>query len=70
MIADPRLAETHRGEWEQRLFARSSRRTPATWRHYREHPETFRFPGGESLADQQRRVLARCATWPATAAAP
>jgi broad specificity phosphatase PhoE len=29
-----------------------------TWRHYREHPETFRFPGGESLVDQQRRVLA------------
>jgi broad specificity phosphatase PhoE len=29
-----------------------------SWRHYREHPETFRFPGGESLADQQRRVLA------------
>ena len=28
------------------------------WRQYREHPETFRFPGGESLADQQRRVLA------------
>ena len=31
---------------------------PETWRHYREHPETFRFPGGESLAEQQRRVLA------------
>ena len=28
------------------------------WRRYREHPEDFRFPAGESLADQQRRVLA------------
>ena len=31
---------------------------PEAWRHYRERPESFRFPGGESLADQQRRVLA------------
>ena len=29
-----------------------------TWRAYREHPEDFCFPAGESLADQQRRVLA------------
>jgi len=28
------------------------------WRRYLEHPEAFRFPAGESLADQQRRVLA------------
>ena len=34
------------------------REEPDEWRHYREHPETFRFPGGESLAGQQRRVLA------------
>jgi len=31
---------------------------PETWRAYREHPETFRFSDGESLAEQQRRVLA------------
>ena len=31
---------------------------PGVWRQYREHPESFRFPGGESLAEQQRRVLA------------
>jgi broad specificity phosphatase PhoE len=30
---------------------------PDAWRAYREHPETFRFPDGESLAEQQRRVL-------------
>ncbi len=58
MVADPRVAETHRGEWEQRLFDEIVQEDPETWRHYREHPETFRFPGGESLAEQQRRVLA------------
>ena len=58
MIVDPRLAETHRGEWETRLFAEIVLEEPEAWQHYREHPDSFRFPGGESLADQQRRVLA------------
>jgi broad specificity phosphatase PhoE len=58
LVIDPRLAETHRGDWEQRLFAEIVAEDAAAWRAYREHPETFRFPGGESLADQQRRVLA------------
>jgi broad specificity phosphatase PhoE len=58
LVVDPRLAETHRGEWETQLFKDIVAEEPETWRHYREHPETFRFPGGESLADQQRRVLA------------
>lgn len=58
LITDPRLAETHRGRWETKLFSEIMATDPATWRAYREHPETFRFPGGERLADQQRRVLA------------
>ena len=58
LVVDPRLAETHRGEWETQLFRDIMAEEPETWRHYREHPETFRFPRGESLADQQRRVLA------------
>jgi len=58
LVVDPRLAETHRGEWESRLFMDIMAADRETWRHYREHPETFRFPGGESLVDQQRRVLA------------
>jgi broad specificity phosphatase PhoE len=57
-IVDPRLAESHRGEWETRRFSSIMREEPDTWRRYREHPETFRFPGGESLEAQQRRVLA------------
>jgi broad specificity phosphatase PhoE len=55
---DPRLAETYRGSWETRTFAEIMAGEPDAWRAYREHPETFRFPHGESLAEQQRRVLA------------
>lgn len=55
---DERLAETRRGQWEGRTFAEIMRREPGAWRTYREHPEMFRFPGGESLAEQQARVLA------------
>lgn len=58
LVLDPRLAEAHRGEWEQRLFAEIVLEDADTWRAYRERPESFRFPGGESLADHQRRVLA------------
>jgi len=58
LIVDPRLAETHRGDWETRLFAEIVAGEPDAWSLYREHPDTFRFPGGESLAEQQRRVLA------------
>jgi broad specificity phosphatase PhoE len=57
LIVDPRLAETHRGEWEARLFGEIMQTEVQTWREYREHPESFRFPGGESLREQQRRVL-------------
>ncbi len=58
LVVDPRLAETDRGAWESRPFAEIVANEPDTWRAYREHPETFRFPDGESLAEQQRRVLA------------
>lgn len=58
IVVDPRLAETYRGRWEGRLFVDIIGEEPAEWRAYREHPESFRFPGGESLAGQQRRVLA------------
>jgi len=58
IVVDPRLAETHRGRWEGRLFVDIVHDEPDVWRAYRERPETFRFPGGESLAEQQRRVLA------------
>ena len=55
---DPRLAETFRGAWQGRTFGSIISSEPATWVAYREHPESFRFPQGESLVEQQRRVLA------------
>ncbi len=58
LVVDPRLAETHQGDWEARTFKDIMAEDPEEWRQYREHPEIFRFPGGESLEDQQRRVLA------------
>ena len=58
VITDPRLAETHRGDWEARRFTEIMAEDPDAWRQYLEQPESFRFPGGESLAEQQRRVLA------------
>jgi len=58
LVLDPRLAETHRGEWETRPFREIMETEPDRWAAYREHPASFRFPRGESLAEQQRRVLA------------
>ncbi len=57
-VIDPRLAEAHRGEWETRRFSSIMSEEPEVWQDYREHPQTFRFPGGESLEIHQRRVLA------------
>jgi len=57
---DARLREGWRGEWEGFLFEEIERRDPeryAAWRN----PDAeigFRFPGGETLAQQQARVLA------------
>ena len=57
VTVDRRLAETNRGAWQGRTFATIMATEPAAWAAYREHPETFRFPHGESLVEQQRRVL-------------
>jgi broad specificity phosphatase PhoE len=35
-VVDPRLAESHRGEWETRRFSSIVREESNTWRHYRE----------------------------------
>jgi broad specificity phosphatase PhoE len=57
---DARLREGWRGEWEGFLFDEIAASDPeryAAWRN----PDAevgFRFPGGESLAQQQARVLA------------
>ncbi|MBO0768265.1 MAG: histidine phosphatase family protein [Solirubrobacterales bacterium] len=55
---DPRLREGNRGAWEGRRFAEVERAEPELYRTLRSTPEQMRFPGGESLAEQQQRVLA------------
>jgi broad specificity phosphatase PhoE len=55
---DPRLREGHRGSWEGRLFGDVEREDPERFAAWRREPASFRFPDGESLAEQQERVLA------------
>ena len=54
---DARLAESHRGDWEGRLVDDIAREDPGGWAAWRRAGAGFRFPGGESLAEHQARVL-------------
>jgi broad specificity phosphatase PhoE len=58
---DARLAESHRGRWEGRLVTDLEREEPAAWAAWRRAGAAFRFPGGESLLEHQRRALAALA---------
>jgi broad specificity phosphatase PhoE len=58
---DNRLAESHRGRWEGRLVIDIEREEPAAWAAWRRAGAGFRFPGGESLVEHQRRALAALA---------
>jgi broad specificity phosphatase PhoE len=55
---DARLAESHRGRWEGRLVTDIEREQPDGWAAWRRAGAAFRFPGGESLEEHQRRALA------------
>jgi probable phosphoglycerate mutase len=57
-IVDARLAETAKGRWEGRPRAQVKAREPELYDVLRYAPQRFRFPGGESLAEHQRRVVA------------
>jgi 2,3-bisphosphoglycerate-dependent phosphoglycerate mutase len=56
--ADPRFAESDRGAWEGRTWAEIRRDDPDNYKAWRAAGPAFRFPGGESLSEQQRRVVA------------
>jgi len=55
---DARLREGFRGDWEGRLFDDVAAAEPERYAAWRRAGASFRFPGGESLAEQQARVLA------------
>jgi broad specificity phosphatase PhoE len=55
---DPRLREANRGRWEGRLFADVEREEPKLYSAWMKAGKDWRFPGGESLLEQQQRVVA------------
>jgi broad specificity phosphatase PhoE len=67
---DPRLREGNRGRWEGHLFVDIARDEPELYAAWRRAGPEFRFPGGESLVEQQERVLAAVADISATAELP
>lgn len=54
---DPRFAEHDVGDWQDRLFDDVEAEDPARWARW-QAGGTWAFPGGESLEQQQERVIA------------
>jgi broad specificity phosphatase PhoE len=67
---DPRLREANRGEWEGHLFIEIKRADPERFAAWMRGGAAWRFPGGESLQEQQDRVLAALADVAASRALP
>jgi broad specificity phosphatase PhoE len=55
---DARLREGNRGRWEGHLMSDIERDDPELYAAWRRGGAEFRFPGGESLAEHQQRVIA------------
>jgi broad specificity phosphatase PhoE len=55
---DPRLREANRGRWEGHTFDEIKRSEPEEFAAWMRAGPSWRFPGGESLQEQQDRVLA------------
>ena len=68
--ADPRLREANRGEWEGHLFPEIERADPERFAAWMRGGASWRFPGGESLQEQQDRVMASLAEIAATRELP
>ncbi len=60
-VLDPRLREAFRGRWEGHRFIDLERDEPELYAAWRRAGAEFRFPGGESLLEQQQRVSAALA---------
>jgi len=55
---DARFVETDTGDWTGRSFAEIRAEDPDGFRSYETSDPTFRYPGGESFAEQSDRVQA------------
>jgi len=55
---DERFAETDTGDWTGRSFAEVMAEDPDGFARFRVSDPSFRFPGGESFAEQAARVAA------------
>jgi broad specificity phosphatase PhoE len=67
---DARLREANRGDWEGQRFVDLEREQPEGYAAWLRAGLEFRFPGGESLLDQQERVTAACRDIHATGRLP
>lgn len=54
---DERFAETHTGDWTDRMFADVMVEDPDGFLSFMAADLAFRFPGGESFAEQRERVV-------------
>ena len=61
IVDDPRLMETDAGFWTDRPFAEIEVEDPVRFGRFIAGDPEFAFPGGESFADQQERVVAALA---------
>ncbi len=55
-VADDRFAETDTGDWTGRSFAEIRAEDPEGFRRFEVSDPEFRYPGGESFAEQSARV--------------
>jgi broad specificity phosphatase PhoE len=58
VLLDWRLREGNRGRWEGRLFDDVAQAEPDLFAAWERAGANWRFPGGESLSEQQERVSA------------
>ena len=57
-VEDARFAETDTGDWTGRSFAEIEAEDPDGFRRFQVSDPAFRYPGGESFAEQSERVQA------------
>lgn len=60
-LLDERLMEADAGEWSGRLYTEITATQPGAFERWRAVDPEFRFPGGESVAEQAARVAAALA---------